>query len=111
MPRVALTLPWCDRVIGAQALRGVAEFLKIVGQNPRGDQDIHTRVVQILLFQAMALQHGQIETSQVAVYVVGTQNPLNPCQGSDQNDRNNGQRNGQFNDAVAFLLTKWRLVI
>ena len=59
MPRITLALPRCGGVIGAKTLGGVTEFLKIVGQNPRGDQHIHTRIEQILFSQTMALKQGQ----------------------------------------------------
>ena len=59
MPRVAFSLPRCDGVVGTQALCGVSEFLKIVGQNPRGDQHIHTRIEQVFFLQAVPVEHGQ----------------------------------------------------
>lgn len=59
MPRVALTFPRGDGVIGTQALRGVAEFLKIIGQDPRANQDIHTRIKQVFFLHAVPLEHGQ----------------------------------------------------
>ena len=59
LPGIPFALPGRGGVVGAQSLGGVAQTLKVVGQNPGRHQHVHTGVKQVLFVQAVLTEQWQ----------------------------------------------------